>query len=229
MKNPKDIGIIIQARMSSERVPRKMLRPFVGTTILDITLEKIKQLKSVDWKSDFWLAVHEQELVDVAGKHGLNVFHRSEKSASSEGTPMGEMYEWWDKLGYKYCVLVNACAPFLSTETIDDFILQYIKSDKDGMFGVIEKKNYFWNKSGELINQWPSGEDCMNTKMVSPTYEAAHCLYAGRTDRIGEGIWMGDLRSPGEVDFFPMEERECFDIDYEWQFKYAEAIYKNGR
>ena len=101
VKSIDDICIVIQARLSSERVPYKMLKPFAGTTLLDISLEKITQLKSIDFKNQFYLSAYENELKEVATKHGLQVYHRSEKSANSEGTPMTDMYEWWDKLDYK--------------------------------------------------------------------------------------------------------------------------------
>ena len=68
----------------------------------------------------------------------------------------------------------------------------------------------------------------MNTKVVEETYEAAHCLYAGRMELIGQGIWMGKFEIPGDIDLFPMKEVECFDIDYPWQFDFCEKIYKKG-
>ena len=43
MKNIKDICFIIQARLSSERVPRKMIKPFAGTSLVDIACKKINQ------------------------------------------------------------------------------------------------------------------------------------------------------------------------------------------
>lgn len=229
MKGKNEVCLIIQARTSSERCPNKMLKPFADTNLLDIALEKITQIKSLDCKTNFFLSAYEPELKDVAHKYDLNVFHRSEKSARSEGTPMTDMYEWWDKLGFKYGVLVNACAPFLSTQTIDDFIDAYLETPSDGLFGVIEKKNYFWNRECELITPWPQDQACMNTKAVEKTYEAAHCLYAGRLDQIEEGIWMGDFQVPGQIELFPMSEEEVFDIDYEWQFKTAEALWKGTR
>ena len=140
---------------------------------------------------------------------------------------MAEMYEWWDKLPFKYCILINACAPFLKVKTIEDFAKNYMQSKSDGMFGVIEKKNYFWSKDGDLLT--PLTEAVMNTKTVDQVYEAAHCLYAGRMDLIGKDIWMGDFRKKGDIELFTMEERECFDIDYEWQFDLAEKIYVTER
>lgn len=207
-KNIEDVCVIVQARLSSERVPNKMLKPFADTTLLDISLDKINKLKTIDVRKQFYLSAHEEPLKEVAHKHNLQVFNRSEKSANSEGTPLGEMYEWWDKLDYKYCILINACAPFLEPATIDGFIEAYLKTDSDGLFGVMKKKNYFWNKEGKLITPWPESEACMNSKVVEPTYEAAHCLYAGRLDTIGDGVWMGDFQKPGDIELYEMEEQE---------------------
>jgi CMP-N-acetylneuraminic acid synthetase len=226
MKNIKDVAIIVQARLSSERVPRKMVKPFAGTTLIDIFLEKVKKSKKIPL-DNFFLSAHEDELVSIGNKHGVQIFHRSEKSANSEGTPLGEMYEWWDKIPFKYAILINACAPMLEIKTIDNFIREYINSDSDGMFGVIAKKNYFWDNKGKMITPWPEGQACMNTKMVGKTYEAAHCLYAGRLDKIGEGIWMGDFKKSGNIDLFKMREEEVLDIDYMWEFEAYEAVYKN--
>ena len=223
MKSVDDIAVVIQARLGSQRIPQKMIKDFSGTTLTDISLEKIKKLKSIS-KDNFFLSVYEQELIDIGEKHGLNIFHRSEASANSEGTPMTEMYEWWNKLPYKYCVLINPCVPFLKAETIDNFVQAYADSNSDGMFGVIKKKNYFWRQDGSIIT--PLTEDVMNTKTVPFTYEAAHCLYAGRMDKINEGIWMGDFNKPGDIELFPMEEEECLDIDYLWQFEMCEKLYE---
>tara|TARA_B100001057_G_C22836531_1_gene945412 strand:+ start:1114 stop:1803 length:690 start_codon:yes stop_codon:yes gene_type:complete len=227
MKNVNDVCVVVQARLGSQRVPQKMIRPFAGTTLMDICLEKLSQSQIIP-KENIFSSVCEKELVEISNNHNINVFHRSQESADSEGTPMTLMYEWWNKLPYKYCILVNGCAPFLPLETIENFYSDYLSSSTDGLFGVIKKKNYFWNKDSELITPWPDGQAVMNTKFVGVTYEAAHCLYAGAMSKIGEGIWMGDFSTPGDIKLYEMEEREVFDVDYEWQFKYFEKLYKLG-
>ena len=226
MKNLADIGIVIQARLGSQRIPQKMIKPFAGTTLFDLSVQKVLDSNFIP-KDNFYVSIYEQELIDIAIEHGANIFLRSEKSANSEGTPMTEMYEWWDKLPFKYCVLVNGCTPFLKTETIDSFVKAYMNSDSDGIFGVMEKKNYFWNKEGELQTPWPEDQACMNTKVVEPTYEAAHCLYAGKMESIKDGIWMGDFQKPGDIELYVMEEKECLDIDYPWQFELCESLYNS--
>tara|TARA_Y100000593_G_C4227206_1_gene295067 strand:- start:255 stop:938 length:684 start_codon:yes stop_codon:yes gene_type:complete len=222
-KNINDICILVQARLGSQRVPGKMLRPFVGTTLVDILFEKLKTSTVIPQKN-IHFSVYEEELKEVANKHNINIFHRSEASAMSEGEPLSEIYEWYNKLPYKYVVLISACNPLLKIETIDNFIQSFINSDKEGGFAVFEKKTYYWDKEGKPTTNW-GGVTIMNTKLVEPIYEAAHCLYASRMDIIGEGHWM-DTNSPPQPELFTMDELETFDIDYEWQFKTGEILYK---
>ena len=65
----------------------------------------------------------------------------------------------------------------------------------------------------------------MNTKAVEITYKAAHVLYASRMDIIKDDMFMGDFQKEGGIKLYPMDELECFDIDYEWQFKVGEKLY----
>ena len=222
MKNINDVCVVIQARLGSTRVPGKMLRPFAGTTLVDILFEKLNSSKIIP-SENIYFSAYEDELKEVGRKHNINIFDRSEQSAFSEGEPLSEIYEWHDKLPYKYVVLISACNPLLTIETIDDFFNFYLQSDRDGAFGVFEKKTYYWNRYGEAITDW-KGETRLNTKYVEPVYEAAHCLYASKMDIIGDNHWM-DSQSPPQPELFIMDELEAFDIDYEWQFKVGETLY----
>ena len=76
MKNIKDILFITQARLESQRVPQKMIRPFCGTNLLEILIEKIKKSNIIPLEN-FYLAVHNQELVDIAEKQNINYYKRS--------------------------------------------------------------------------------------------------------------------------------------------------------
>ena len=223
MKDINDVCVVVQARLGSTRVPGKMLKPFCGTTLTDILLDKLKFSKAIPTENIFFSA-HEKELQNVARRHGITIFDRSKKSADSEGEPLSEIYEWHDKLPYKYVVLISACNPLLKLKTIDNFFEEYLQSKNDGQFAVFEKKTYYWDKNGQPATDW-KGATIMNTKFVDPIYEAAHCLYASRLDVIKDGYWM-DSQSPPEPDLFTMDELEAFDIDYDWQFDIGEVLYE---
>lgn len=244
MKDLNDICLIIQARMGSERVPGKMLKPFAGTSLFEIALQKAEQC--IIPNKNIFASVYEPELKEVASYYDVQIFERSEQSANSEGTPLTEIYEWWDKLPGKYVILINVCCPMLTVETINEFIDKYRANEPNGAFGVIAKKNYFWTGTLNPYNPMeldggaldkcasytasdslvPLTEDVMNTKTAPVTLEAAHVLYAGLLEDIGRGVWMGNLGTGEGITFVSIPEEECLDIDYPWQFEAWEQVYK---
>lgn len=225
MKSISDVVVILQARMNSQRVPRKMLRPFADSTLFEVAINKLLK-SSILPKENIYVSVYEDELKEVATKYGLNIYHRSEESANNDNS-LQKIYEWHDKLPFKYVIKVNGCSPLLKTETIDGFISTFLQQEEENLFGVIPLKDYFWNKEGKLVTPWPEDQTIMNTKAVEVTYKAAHVLYASRLDLISKNMFMGDFQSEGGIKLYLMEELECFDIDYEWQFTLGENLYKN--
>lgn len=224
MKNINDICFIIQARLNSERVPGKMIRKFNDSTLVDIAIQKL--IDSDAPNDQIYLSVHESQLIDIGKKYPINIYQRSHESANIDNG-IQTLFEWWDKLPYKYIIMISACNPLLKVETINSFINTFINNDANGMFSVIAKKNYFWSIDGTMMNAWPEGQDLLNTKAVETTYEAAHCLYASQMDSIGKGKWCGSWLKKHDPTLFEVPELETFDIDYEWQFKVAEQLYNN--
>ena len=93
MKNINDICVLVQARLGSQRVPGKMLRPFANTTLVDILLKKLTQ-SSIIPKNNIYFSVYEEKLKQVAQKYPINIFSRSKQSANSEGISLPEIFEW---------------------------------------------------------------------------------------------------------------------------------------
>lgn len=228
MKNIQDTVFIIQARTQSTRVPNKMLRPFAHSSLFEIAIEKILQ-SSIIPKDNFYLSIMDDELIDIAKKHNVNYFIRSEES-TQEPVTLQKVFEWHCKLPFKHFVIINACNPLLKVETIDNFVKRFLEVDSNGLFGVFEKKTFLFNNEGKMLNRF-FGEDkylaTLETKFVETCYEAAHSLYAGSTEDISNGVYMGTFKSPGDPNFFIMDEIECFDIDWPWQFEVAEKLYLN--
>ena len=94
MKKLDEVCVIVQARLGSQRVPQKMIRPFASTSLLDVCLRKIKKSKIPT--ENFILSANEIHLKRLAEHHGLNVFDRSVKSANEEKDLMS-LYEWHDQ------------------------------------------------------------------------------------------------------------------------------------
>ena len=132
----------MQARLSSQRTPRKMVKSFAGSSLVDIACKKIVSSKIIP-KENFYFSAYEKEIIDIVKANNLQIFYRSKESAKAEG-PMQKIMEYHDKLDFKYSVVISACCPLLKIETIDSFVEAYLKSSHNGLFSVIPKKNYFW-------------------------------------------------------------------------------------
>ena len=225
-KNIKDVVFMIQARTQSTRVPNKMLRPFADSSLFEIAVKKVLSSGLIP-KENFYLSIMDDELIDIAKKYGVNYFIRSEES-TQEPVTLQKVFEWHNKLPFKYYVNINACNPLLKIETIERFVEKFLKSQSRGMFGVFEKKTFLFDSSGAIMNKF-YGDDkylaTLETKFVETCYEAAHSLYAGTISDIEKDVYMGSFKEIGDPDFFVMDEIECFDIDWEWQFELAERMY----
>lgn len=228
MKSIDDIAFVIQARTQSTRVPNKMLRPFADSNLFEIAVNKVLESKIIP-KNNFHLSVMDEELIAIAKKYGVNYFIRSEES-TQEPITLQKALEWYNKLPYKYFVIINACNPLLKVETIDNFVEAFIEAESNGLFGVFEKKTFLFGNDGRMLNNF-FGEDkylaTLETKFVETCYEAAHSLYAGVTEDIDRGVYMGTFKAKNNPGFFVMDEIECFDIDWPWQFEVAEKLYLN--
>jgi CMP-N-acetylneuraminic acid synthetase len=224
MKYLENVCFVSQARLESKRFPRKMIASFANSNLVEILCEKINRSLVIP-REQFFFSVYEEELIEVVQRCRLNVFRRSKRSAESEG-PIEEILDW-KRLPYDFAVQISACNPLLTINTIDSFARAFMESDHQSLFAVVEKRNYFWNSEGELLTSWP-GSNFLDTKAVGVTYEAAHCLYAGRMDLLRKGIWMGEtpFRKNAPA-LFPIPEVEAFDIDYPWQLQVAEALYRS--
>jgi CMP-N-acetylneuraminic acid synthetase len=225
MKNLDEIAVIVQARLNSQRVPQKMIKPFADSNLFAIILDKLLQSKIIP-KHNIYGSVYEQELIDELDKRELNYWHRSEASAN-EDEDLRLIYEWHNKLfaKYKYVILISGCNPLLKIETIDKFVEKFVTQTEDNLFAVFEKKTYYWDKDGKMITYWPSDRKIMNTKAVDPIYEAGHCMYASSLDIIDTERFMVDF-TKDKLNLFLMDELEAFDIDYQWQFEVGELLYE---
>ena len=56
-KKLEDIAVVIQARLSSQRIPQKMIKPFADTTLFDIAIQKVLQSDFIP-KENFFLSIY---------------------------------------------------------------------------------------------------------------------------------------------------------------------------
>lgn len=115
MRGPK-IGIIVQARVGSTRLPRKVLKPvFQSKSILDIILERFSTV-SYPLVLATSVAPADDDIVAVAEKHGVDCFRGSEQNV------LKRFVDTTNRYGFDFVIRVCADNPFLSLGLFDQLM-----------------------------------------------------------------------------------------------------------
>lgn len=123
--NTNKIGVIIQARMSSSRLPKKVLRDFSsGKTILEILVNK---LRNIDLPIIIATSTSEadNEILDFGRKHGIRVFQGDEEDVLKRFVDAATTH------GFESIVRICADNPFLDFNYLKELIQSFGSSSND--------------------------------------------------------------------------------------------------
>ena len=138
------ISAIIQARMGSTRLPRKVLMEIAGQTLLSYQIKRIRKSKLVD---QIIVATTNEKIDDDIAQHckdlGVDVFRGSEDDV------LGRYYEAAKAFNSDIIIRLTADCPLLDFEIIDKTVELFI--DK--------KVNYAANTVPPETSMYPDGSD----------------------------------------------------------------------
>ena len=166
----KRIGIFSFGRKNSERCPNKMLKPFSDTTLTDIILQKLKS-----FNGNAFFAGYEKEFQEKCVQHRVRFVQRDRRSAHID-KPIIDILSFLHDEDYDYFIIINACLPFLSINTIKSFVAFCQSNYYEPAFAVIKRGNYYVDQTHKPLN-FNIKMKTINTKEVTPVYEFAHALY----------------------------------------------------
>lgn len=117
---------ITQARVSSSRLPAKVLLPLGAQTVLDLHLKRLKKSKRI---TDILVATTQEPEVDkivkIAERQGCLVYQGSLEDV------LDRFYQGAKKLHPDVVVRVTSDCPLLSAEYVDDLIEKFLKQNVD--------------------------------------------------------------------------------------------------
>lgn len=122
----KDLAFIIQARVGSTRLPKKILRPFYGErTILDLLIVKIKE-NFVGYPIILATSNNAQDniLEEIARKYGISFYRGDEANVLKRFATAAEHYD------VKRVVRICADNPFLDVKELDRLVF-YAEAHKE--------------------------------------------------------------------------------------------------
>lgn len=212
------IFLLGTARESSTRLKDKMLRPFAGTTLFEIYLEKLKALYASGGFAGWGVAIPrgDARLLRIAEREQVPVISERPRIDPSPQPRNRELYYLRDR-DETHVMWVNACLPMVSVDTLAGMVRKFeADPDTQEMEPVVLRKNWFYGLDGKPLNHHATSTQ--KTEGIYESSQAAHIFMRGYLLRTGRYF-------DEDPALYEVEADEVVDIDYEHEFVYAEAEY----
>lgn len=213
------IKALIPVRSGSMRVKNKNIRPFAGSSLLEIKIEQLKRIKGID---GIVVNSNSDEMLEIAKNMGVETVKRDEYYASNE-VSINEVYKnIAENMSCDVVLYAHATNPIIKDETIEKCINEYINNiDKyDSLNTVNLVKEFMW-LNGQPINydpnKKPRSQDLPNIISLNLAISIiSRDIMIERKDLLGY-----------KPNFYLIDDFEAVDIDNEIDFTFAEFLYKN--
>lgn len=120
------VGIILQARMGSTRLPGKILRPLVGKCILQRVAERLER---VGWRGRLVIATsnlpNDNQVEEFCKAQGIHCFRGSESDV------LERYFRCAEKHGFAHVVRLTGDNPFLDEKELVSLVQSHLKTESD--------------------------------------------------------------------------------------------------
>lgn len=210
------IKAVIPVRKGSQRVLNKNLRPFAGTTLLEVKINALKESGIFD---DIIVNTDSEEAIEIAKSLGVS-YHRREAYYASSACSGSEFFQHLgivtDTDVFAYCPVTS---PFVTPETMKKCLELYKNTpDCDCVSTVSDVKEFLW-LDGKPMNydkqNAPNSQDLPDVKALNFGFTLVK-----RESLIKNRNIIGD-----NPVFVTTPDIEAVDIDTPLDFYIAEQMY----
>lgn len=213
---------VIPVRAGSQRVPNKNIRPFGGTTLLDLKLTVMTGVAGLD---EIVVNTDCDQCAAIARRHGVSVHRRAPEFASSDVTNDRHWRHLAEVTETDILLMAQVTSPMIRRSTFEQAIRHYraAGSGTDSLNSVTPEKKFLW-QDGKPLNyeasQTPRSQDLPD--IVSLNFAITiieRQVMIERANVVG--------RNPK---LMTLDRIESIDIDDQLDFEFAEFVYgKKGK
>ena len=217
------ISGLINARLRSTRLPQKLIRPFAGTTLIDIALEKLNQM---DFFEHRYFGAAEDELTSRSSKfENIELLQREMASVEPGYNEHSVIYAHYEKIQSDYICWINPCHSLLSIDTLKRACDHVQETLHNSYTSVIPTRNWIFSAEGESIT---NTSDIVSTNHSPVFFRVAHGFHIFRKDKFLEEYkpWTMTKNDPA---IYEVPAGEAFDVDTPTDFKIAEMAYLDAQ
>lgn len=212
----KDIAGVIACRGGSVRVPHKNIKPFAGSSLLEIKINQLKPLVS-----QVYVNSDSDKILNIAKNSGAIPVKRNPYYATSE-ISINEVYANVTKnIPHEHILYAHVTSPLIKTSTIESCIEKYnsLENIYDSVCTVQLLKKFIWYRGNSInyeANNMPRSQDLPDFHMIA----FAINILPKKT--------IQQLKNIVTPNYYPivLDEIEAMDIDNKIEFDLAEYLYK---
>jgi CMP-N-acetylneuraminic acid synthetase len=215
------ISILVNARTGSTRLPRKLVRPFAGTTLVDIALEKLDRM---DFFAHRYFAAAEDELKDRVHAHrNVELLERDADAVRPGYNDHRKVFAHYERVMSDYIFWLNPCHALLSIESVRRAADQVTATGFNSYTSVIPTTDWIFNQAGEPVT---NTQAAMLSSAHSPKfYKVAHAFHVINKEFFLKAYqyWTLTKNDPALIE---IPAAESADVNDEVEFTVAEALYR---
>lgn len=217
------IKAMVAVRSGSVRVQNKNIKPFAGSTLLDLKLQQLKRIPNLD---GVVVNSNSDEMLAIAEKYGCEPVKRDEYYASNT-VSMSDVYKnMAENFSGDVVAYINVTNPLLKDETIIKAIETYKEFMKTQEFDSLNSAHLI--KEFMFKDNLPINYDLRHQPRSQDLPDIAALNFA--ISIISKEKMIECRNVVGfRPNIYVIDEVEATDIDNPIDFEFAEFVYKKGQ
>lgn len=212
----KNLVAVVTIRKNSQRVKNKNFRVFAGKNLLQHKIEVLKQVNGLD---DIVINTDSDEAIKIAKDNDVSYERREDYFASSECTNS----EFWENIAQntksKFILFTHCTNPLIKPKIYEDTINIFKKAKNDSLNTVNEVKEYLY-LDNKPMNFNPA--KAQGSQYLPDIIKLNFAINILSTDLMfKKKSLVGDIPY-----FYKLDSIQGYDINTEFEFEYAEYLFK---
>ncbi len=218
------ISVLVNARTKSSRLPRKLVLPFAGTSLIDVALEKLDRM---DFFSHRYFAVAESELREKAvGYRNIEILDREPDAVLPGYNDHRKVFAHYARVESEYIMWLNPCHPLLSLDTLRHAVDHVLATRHNSYTSVVPTTDWIFDGQGNAVTNTQA--TMLSTAHSQQFFKVAHAFHVIRKEFFLKDYqyWTLTHDDPALIE---IPEGESYDVNTSMEFDIAEMAYLRSR
>lgn len=220
-----NILAVIPARGGSKGIPRKNIRLMNNKPLISYSINNAQKCNLI---TDIVVTTDDDEIASIAEFYGAKIIRRSNDLSGDAVTLDPVIYDatikMEEKLNKKYDIVVTlqATSPLLKSETLNQAIEEFCKSNSDTYISATNKPHLSWGKNN--FGYYPLYEKRLNRQQLPANYLETGAFLITKRDFVKI-----DSRMGSKINIYEIPEEQSTDIDNVSDWIVCESILKKKK